>query len=258
MSSTMKVIYAESRYSQMIKVTVTPSSANRLYTEVENKILGIRELSSGYAKKEMLDAAFSIAALKFVKSTNLLARSQKSSFHHIYEWEEVGKETGRLFRLIKKNNSLGTATVYTRFNFSKKKAPISKVLRTAGNNGKSVTRSGIFKNKASIMEEGKPVGFITTRTIAFEGKGKQIVFVPPGKSILIRNPGGKGTTGSFSKHFIGWWNLNFPHTLDQSGVIRKLESSVARALRRKGAGKTDVRVAISKTLAPYKMTRGVI
>jgi len=242
----------------MINVYIDSSSQNKLYAELNNKITGIKELSSGYAEKEMLDAAFSIAALKFVKSTNLLARSKKSYFHHIYEWEQVGKETGRLFRLIKKNNGLGSATIYTKFNVSKKRSPISSILRTPGKSGRMVKNSGVFKNKAEVMESGTPVGFITTRTIAFVGKDRNIVFVPSGKNISIKNPGGKDTVGAFSKHFASWWSINFSGILDNSGVIRKVEANVAQTLNRKGAGKSDVRRTISMTLAPYKTIGSVI
>jgi hypothetical protein len=242
----------------MISVYLDPSSKSRLYAELDGKVDGIKELASRNTEKEMLDAAYSIAALKFIKSTNLLARSKKTSFHHVYEWGETGKETGRLFRLIKRNNGLGSATIYTKFNLSKKRSPISPILRTPGNSGRVVKTSGVFKNKAEVMESGKSVGFITTRTIAFADKNRNIVFVPAGKSITIRNPGGQDTSGSFSKHFALWWSTNFNNILDNSGVIKKIETNVARTLNRKGATRSDVRNVISSTLAQYKTIGSVV
>lgn len=241
----------------MISVIVDPASSNRLYLEIENKIEGMKELKSSKTKKMMMDVAFSIAALKFVKRTNLLSRLNKSSFHHVYEWGGTGSEASRLFRVIKRSGSSGSATVYYKFNNSKKMSPISPSLKTPGATGKTVSKSGIFKDKARVMESGSAVSFITSRTIAFESGGS-IVFIPPGKTINIKNPGGAGTSGSFEKHFKEWWMTNFPHVLDEKGVIQKLEKNVATALSKNGAGRSAAQKAISTTLGRYKVIGSVV
>lgn len=254
----MKTTLKELWCSQMINVKIDPSSEAELFAEVNKKIDGIRELTTSYTQKELMDTAFSIAALKFVKTTNMYARSNKSAFHHVYEWQETGKESGRLFRIIKRNASAGSATIYTKFNNSKKQSPIAPVLKNPGATGAVVKRSGVFKDKANVMEAGKPVQFITTRTIAFSPDKRSIVFVPPGKTISIRNPGGNDVKGSFGKHFISWWNINFPTILDDSGVILNIQKNVARALNRKGAGRSSVREAIFRSTSAYKTVGSVI
>ena len=242
----------------MISIHVTKESKKSLFAEVDRKIEGMKELTTAYARKELMDTAFSIAALKFVKTTNMYARSNKDSFHHVYEWEKTGLESGRLFRIIKRNSSSGSATIYTKFNNSKKKAPIAPILQVPGIDGSFVKKSGIFKEKASVMESGKPVSFITSRTIAFAPKGNSIVFMPPGKTISIKNPGGESVAGSFSKHFLAWWRINFTTILDQSGVIINIQKNVARTLSKKGAGRSSARGALLKSTAKYKTVGSVI
>lgn len=241
----------------MIKINITPKSSKSLYTEIQHKIDGAKELNSVMTKDQLMSTAFSIGSLKFIKRTNMQARSNKKSFHHVYEWNKVGSESGRLFRILKKRSSGGAASIYYKFNNSKNKVPIPPALKVPGKTGKAVTRSGIFKNKAEVMESGRSTSFITNRTIAFLDN-KNIVFVPEGKKINIKNPGGSETVGSFEKHFRSWWTINFPHILDNAGVIIKLEKNVARALNRKNAGRQAAKLAISQTLQKYRTTGSVI
>lgn len=241
----------------MITVKVDPISANKMYLEIEEKIDGSKELVSSQTKKQLMDVAFSKAALKFVKTTNMMARANKSAFHHIYEWGGTGNESSRLFRIIKKSSSGGSASIYYKFNNSSKKAPIDPVLKSPGPTGKYVSVSGIFKRKAEVMESGSPVSFVTSRTIAI-APGGSIVFIPPEKTINIKTPGGPAVAGSFEKHFRQWWTINFPRTLDESGIIQKLEINVARALNVNGAGRQEAKNAIRSTLGRYKVIGSVI
>lgn len=241
----------------MISIKVDPLSANRVYAEIENKIEGVKQLDTIQTKKQLMDVAFSRSALKFVKTTNMVARSQKSSFHHVYEWGGTGNEASRLFRIIKKSGSGGSASIYYKFNNSSKQSPIDPVLSNPGPTGKYVSTSGIFKRKAEVMESGSTVSFITSRTIAI-APGGSLVFIPPGKTINIKSPGGKGVAGSFEKHYRGWWMTHFPSALDDAGIPKKLEVNVARALNRTGAGASASRNAINSTLSRYKIVGSVI
>jgi len=206
----------------MISLYITKQSSTRLYAEIENKVGGIKELTTVATKHQLVSAAFSIGALKFIKRTNILSRSLGKSFHHVYDWNQLGMESGRLFRIIKRQETGGHASIYYKFNNSRKRVPIAPELKSPGKTGKVVNRSSIFKRKAEVMENGKPASFVTSRTIAFSNKGR-IIFVHKGKTINIKNPGGKDTTGSFEAHFRSWWMANFPLILDNSGVTKKLE-----------------------------------
>jgi hypothetical protein len=241
----------------MISLRITPESTNRLYAEINNKIEGTKELTTVRTKNQLMNTAFSLSSLKFIKQTNAMGRSAKKRLHHVYEWGGVGKESGRLFRLIKKQASGGNASVYYRFNNSKKMSPIARSLKVPGPTGKIVKTSGIFKKKAEVMESGRPVSFITKRHIAFSS-GNGIVFIPPGKTISIKSPGGNETTGSFEEHFRTWWMINFPTSLDSAGIPQKLERNIARALNPNNAGKSSARYAIETTLGQYQMIGSVI
>lgn len=242
----------------MINIYVSPESSKRLYAEIENKIDGIKELKTVRSKNEIMATEFSMSAMKFVKRTNMLARSVKKSFHHVYEWNGAGQESSRLFRVFKKQEGGGNISIYYKFNNSKKNSPIARELTIPGTSGRRVVKSGIFKRKAEVMESGAEVNFTTSRYIAFSPKSGGIVFIPPGKSINIKNPGGEATTGSFEKHFRSWWLANFGSSMNEAGVFKKLEKNVARALNRKSAGKMAARSAIESTLRPYQTVGSVI
>lgn len=241
----------------MISIKITPESSKRMYAEINAKLDGAKELSSVRTKNQLMSTAFSLSSMKFIKQTNSLARSAKKRFHHVYEWGGSGKESSRLFRLLKKQVTGGNASVYYKFNNSRKMSPIASSLKVPGPTGKIVRRSGLFKKKAEVMESGNPVSFITRKTIAFSS-GRGIVFIPPGKSISIRSPGGDATTGSFEEHFRTWWMTNFPVSLDQAGIPRKLETNVARALSATNAGASAARSAIDRTLGQYQTVGSVI
>jgi hypothetical protein len=242
----------------MINIHVSSKSSKLLYAEIENKVDGIKELNTVRTKNEIMSAAFSVASIKFIKNTNMLSRSVKKSFHHVYEWGQVGTESGRLFRIFKKQETGGNASIYYKFNNSSKKSPISNILSTPGSNGKSVTRSGVFKKKAEVMENGKEVSFITSRYIAFSPRSGGIVFVPPGRTIKIKNPGGEATSGSFEKHFRAWWAMNFNKIFNESGITKSLENNVSLALSKNNAGRNAARQAIQRTLTPYQTIGSVI
>lgn len=241
----------------MISIRVTESSKKDLFMEVQNKIDGAKELTTVETKRRLLDTAFSMSAIKFVQKTNMLARSNKDAFHHVYEWGGTGKESDRLFRIIKKSVSGGNASVYYKFNNSRKNAPIANALTVPGKTGRTVTKSGVFKRKAEVMESGRTVSFVTSRTIAIPS-GNKISFIPPGKSVNIKNPGGSGTSGSFGTHFRIWWSTYFPNSLESKGIPKALEEAVARSLSRRRASRSSVRSAVRSTLGRYKTIGSVI
>lgn len=240
----------------MINIKITKDSSQKLYREVQNKINGSKELTSTKTRGELLDAVFSLSSLEFLKDTNIRARSFPKKYHHVYDWGQVGKESGRLFRLVHTKRGTSSSVYYT-FNNSRRVVPVSSNLKTPGKTGKYVRKSKIFKRKAEVMESGSPVGFTTSKTIVFSGP-EGLVFVPPGKSIYIKSPGGEETNNAFSEHFLSWWMVKPEQIALKNNIYAKLENSVAKSLNVTGAGRSAASSSISRTLRPYKLSGSVI
>jgi hypothetical protein len=241
----------------MINVRITEASAKSLYVEIGKKIQGSQELISVATQNRVMDVAYSKAAVKFLRDTHLLAMSNKKSLHHVYEWGQTGKETGRLYRLIKRRQSGGSAIVYYKFINSKKKSPIHPNLKVPGPTGKVVTKSSVFKKKAAVMESGMATRFVTRKAQPVP-VGRGVQFVPRGYKVYNNNPGGAAVVGSFEKQFRSWWMMHFPTILENSGVISKLEKDVAKALSRRGAGKGAAKAAIAKSLSRRKIIGSIV
>lgn len=240
----------------MINLKITTDSQSKLYREVQNKISGAKEATSLKTRSELLDAVFSLSSLEFVKTTNMRARSFPASFHHVYEWGQVGRESGRLFRIMHAKRST-SSSVYYKFNNSKRVVPISSELKTPGNTGKFVKKSSIFKRKAEVMESGQPTSFTSSKTIVFSNNGS-LVFVPPGKNITIKSPGGEETSGAFSKHFLSWWMTKPQEVAIKNNVYGKMSNSIAQSLNITGAGRSASSAAISRVLRSYSLIGSVV
>ena len=82
-------------------ITLQPSDfdISDITSELELKIGGIEQLQSPLILNELADAVFTLSAKAFVKAMNLEAKAFPKKYHHIYEWNQVGTEKGRLFFL---------------------------------------------------------------------------------------------------------------------------------------------------------------
>lgn len=115
------------------------------------------------------------------------ARTSPKSLHHVYEWKKIGKKEARLFSLNKMDAPGLSFKVSTNFLPSKSMVPTGK--------GK---HRHVFISKASVMESGKPVIISPkySERIVFEIDGR-VVFMPKGSSVVVKRPGGAGTTNQF-------------------------------------------------------------
>jgi hypothetical protein len=127
------------------------------------------------------------------------ARTKPKSLHHVYEWNKVGQENSRLFKL-NKLSSLGLSfKINYEFKLSKSSVPTK--------NSQQKSRY-IFANKAIVMEKGMPIIIRpkSSERLVFEIDG-QVIFMPKGKSVTVRSPGGKASTNqfdlSYSRYFSG-------------------------------------------------------
>lgn len=97
---------------------------------------------------------------KFMPFINAMARSNKNSFHHLYEWDKAGVTSARLFDLKIPQSSRGKANFSMKVSFrpSKTLVPLTTAQSTPNPiTGAVVQRKHIFYNKAMVMEYGLQV-----------------------------------------------------------------------------------------------------
>jgi hypothetical protein len=151
-----------------------------------------------------------------------LARSKPKSLHHVYEWKKAGNKSARLFKLNKvSEDGLSFKINYTLLP-SKSLVP--------SNNSK---RRHVFANKAAVMEEGRPLVIRpkNAERLVFEYEG-EIVFMPKGKSVTVKRPGGSSSTNQFNlahSRFFSGRLVN--ESIKRSGFQRIFNSSMTKALR---------------------------
>ncbi len=127
------------------------------------------------------------------------ARIKPRSLHHVYEWNKTGQTTSRLFKLNRLESTGLSFKIDYEFNPSKTSVP--------SKNRKQSSRY-VFTNKASVMEKGIPIIIRpkSSERLVFEIDG-QAVFMPKGKSVTVKSPGGRASTNQFdlaySRYFSG-------------------------------------------------------
>lgn len=130
------------------------------------------------------------------------ARVNPDSLHHIYEWHMTGSPAARLFDL-ECNVTSGGISVYGTFSQSQSIKEGSKTP---------------FYNKAEVMENGIPVRIspVFAEVLAFDDNG-ETVFTK--KQVVVDNPGGKETYGSFERVFNQFFNQYFSQAFLLSSKI---------------------------------------
>lgn len=218
--------------------------------ELNLKVGGAKELSSAAVLEELANAVFTMSAKSFVKAMNVQAKASPKTYHHIYEWNKVGVDKARLFYLYKDVNSGGRLVIKPGFINSKTTVPIAKELLRPGKTGKSVSSRYVFKDKASIMESGKPIIYRTSKNIPMPEDGK-LRFVSAGTVIRNYHPGGKQVKGSFEKFYNVWFSTKVNDVIKRSGIMSSIDAELARVLNKHGAGPKEVKTAIINLLKQY-------
>lgn len=159
------------------------------------KILFFRNL--GLEVKNILE--------KFIDSN---ASVSPQTLHHMYEWNQVGQSSGRLFSVNAVSTGYG-------INF------------TASFNQSQTIKDGSrvpFYDKARIIEFGIPVVIKprVSNVLAFEDNGDMVFTAGP---VNVTNPGGVAAQGGFEKTF----NMFFSRYLSQAflrstGIAAYLEN----------------------------------
>ena len=158
----------------------------------------------------------------FGNYVDALARSKPKSLHHVYEWKKSGNKTARLFKLNKISEDGLSFRLNYEFIPSRSMVPAS-----------SGSRRHMFANKASVMEAGKPLVIRpkNAERLVFEIDG-ETVFMPKGKSVTVKRPGGSSATNQFTlahSRFFSGRLVN--ESIKKSGFQRIFNSSITKALR---------------------------
>ena len=136
------------------------------------------------------------------------ARVNPSMLHHIYEWNQTGSPSARLYDISYTTSNIGLSF---RSSFSQS---------TSIKNGSRTP----FYDKARIMEDGIPVTIRprTAQVLAFEENGETVFTQGP---VEILNPGGTEVQGGFEKTFDMFFNRYFSQAfLRVSGIAQYLEN----------------------------------
>jgi hypothetical protein len=160
--------------------------------------------------------------LDFGNYIDALARSKPKSLHHVYEWKKSGNKTARLFKLNK------TAQIGLSFGVNYEFLPSKSMVPSS-----SGRRRHVFANKASIMEQGKPLVIRpkNAERLVFQ-IDDETIFMPRGASVTVKRPGGSGATNQFTLAHSRFFSGNLVNdSIKRSGFQKLFNSSITKALR---------------------------
>lgn len=162
-----------------------------------------------------------IASVSLGQYIDREARRSPKSLHHVYEWGRVGNSNYRLWKITPTYRN-GIINLSTEFLQSKSYAPLK--------NGTSRRHKFIFK--AKVMESGKPVKIKAKQADALFFIGKTgPVFIKSPKFVIVKHPGGKKVSGSFSKTLFRYQATPRLETeLTAIGFFSKLEDALSRSI----------------------------
>lgn len=163
------------------------------------------------------------------------------ALHHMYEWNQVGNPSGRLFSINTVSNGYGINFTAT---FSQ-----SKTVKA----GSRVP----FYDKARIMEYGVPVTITpkNANVLAFESNGDTVFTAGP---VNVVDPGGVAAQGGFERTFNSFFSKYLSQAfLRSSGIAAYLENPKLFASNLP-QGKRSGRAAGYKTGYRWIATAGAI
>ena len=248
----MKLCFKEYRYKTMIKLEINQTN---LINQLNSKMAGLEEILKPSSLQEISKAIFTITGERFVLASDSYARSNKKAMHHVYEWGQVGSPDGRLFVINLLAASGGSLDIGYEFLQSKLPVPIDPQLRMPGSTGKVVNSESIFRDKAEVMESGKPVQFVAKKVLAFMGNNG-IAFIAKGTPVNILNPGGSKTKNSFHSFMVNWYVSNAGLIMDSSGFYERIVNDVALALNKNNAGSDAIVVQRAIAKISQETTQG--
>jgi hypothetical protein len=144
--------------------------------------------NEGRLSKKIAESSIDV----FYQYLDGLARVHPGMLHHVYEWGNVGNPTERLFELTM---SINKTSAVISADFLESRIP-------------SPTSTEPFYDKAQVMEDGRTVTInqVEADALFFEIDGEEFFRSGP---IVIANPGGEATRGSFLQAFDEFYGAYF-------------------------------------------------
>lgn len=138
------------------------------------------------------------------------ARVNPAMLHHVYEWNQTGSPSARLFDIDYTVSNLGLSFKST-FSQSRSIKDGSKVP---------------FYDKARIMEAGIPVTITPKKSgvLVFDDNGEEVFTKNP---VYVESPGGDAVAGSFESTFNQFFKYFSQAFIKSSGISQYLENPVA-------------------------------
>ena len=220
----------------MIQVSINQSDIDNIVQKIGNKAKQAEATVSPMALTEIGKAVFTITSKSFIRDLSLTAKTDPKRYHHLYEWNEIGNPSSKLFLIKRTNVQYGKIKIQFVPIKSNKPVPISSKLLEPGSTGRSVNSNHIFRNKMEIMESDKPIHIVTKNTIVFLNKENGLVFVPKNKIINILHPGGQATTNSLKKFSEIWYATKLENVINfvtkERGSYKSRKISLTKNLQK--------------------------
>ncbi len=166
----------------MIARTNTTSFTKQM-NNIVNYSLGFLE-GVNRGKKIFFDKVGAGTIQALAQYIDVQARANPKTLHHVYEWNQTGSPSARLFNLNYTVSNLGLS--------------VNSTFRQSRSVSENMTTP--FYSKAKIMEEGIPVVITPTKSkvLKFNGPSGEIY---TSKSVKVENPGGDFVVGGFESTF---------------------------------------------------------
>jgi hypothetical protein len=160
------------------------------------------------AQKINRGAAFLIKNY-FEEYMDAKSKQNPQSYHHVYEFDNIGNRSSRLFKANINSTPDGSATIT--YSFTNAKLP---------------NREGYpFPNKAEVMEAGNPITITPKKSEYLQFMLEDGKFVKS-KKVVVNNPGGPGVAKSFETTLNRFMSSQAQVVLTKARYFERIEDAV--------------------------------
>lgn len=178
-------------------------------------------IKSNSLKSKYVNAMFDQINKDFGQYIDMQARNKPKELHHVYEWGRVGTPISRLFKIKKVSSDDFNLTFGIEMRQSRTSVP------------NKFSKKYVFKNKAFVMESGRPVTITPRQSnrLVFEING-EVIFMKPGKSVKVKSPGGPMARGSLERHYKKFVSGGLlQSSIEKSGATKMVKSVIFKAMK---------------------------